>query len=128
MNFDEYQRKAHETAVYGSVTDMIAEDIRSFGSDRIAREYLPLAYCALGLAGEAGEFANKVKKVLRDHEGKLTVEIVDDLLDELGDAQWYLSEAATCLNASLSTVAQHNLAKLQFRNRRDKIHGKGDAR
>ena len=128
VNLNDYQQTAHETAVYGGVIEMIAERIRMDGSDQIAIEFLSLAYCALGLAGEAGEFSNKVKKALHDHEGKLDPEIIEDLLDELGDAQWYLAEAASRLNALLSTVAEMNLAKLQARRTHGRISGSGDQR
>ena len=128
MQLDDYQLTAHETAVYGGVTEMIAERIRIDGADEIATAFLPLAYCALGLSGEAGEFSNKVKKVLRDHEGRLTEEMREDLLDELGDALWYIAEAAGRLDASLDVVASMNLAKLAYRRGQGKIHGSGDGR
>lgn len=128
MNLDDYQQTAHETAIYGGVTEMIAERIRMDGSDQIATEFLPLAYCALGLSGEAGEFSNKIKKVLRDREGKLDPEIIEDLIDELGDVLWYAAEAASRLNATLSVVAEQNLAKLQARRTHGRISGSGDQR
>jgi NTP pyrophosphatase (non-canonical NTP hydrolase) len=56
-------------------------------------EYSPgprnLGYLALGLAGEAGEFTDKVKKVLRDHDKKLSEDNIPDLVKELGDVLWY---------------------------------------
>ncbi|NIV14495.1 MAG: nucleotide pyrophosphohydrolase [Aliifodinibius sp.] len=66
---------------------------------------------ALGLAGEAGEFANMIKK-LTAHGHEITKE---DLADELGDVLWYLSEAATASGLSLSQIALMNIDKLKKR-------------
>lgn len=82
-------------------------------------------YMALGLAGEAGEVANKVKKITRDgHTPALRVAI----LAELGDVLWYVAGLATVLGADLSEIAQENLAKLGSRSERDVIKGAGDER
>ena len=48
-----------------------------------------LTYPTLGLVGEAGEFANKVKKIDRDDNGSLTLEGRAALISELGDVLWY---------------------------------------
>lgn len=66
---------------------------------------------ALGLAGEAGEFANLVKKMTA--HGHPTS--ADELADELGDVLWYLSEAVTACGLDLETVAQMNVDKLRRR-------------
>ncbi len=67
-----------------------------------------LIVSALGLAGEAGEFANLVKKMTaHGHDFDL-----DALMDELGDVLWYLAEAATASGLSLETIANHNVEKL----------------
>ena len=55
LTFDQYQKQAVSTAIYPG-----------------QGEVLGLVYVALGLAGEAGEIANKVKKVLRDDNGELS--------------------------------------------------------
>ena len=67
-----------------------------------------LMVAALGLAGEAGEFANLVKKMTA--HGHLFDP--DSLKDELGDVLWYLSEAATASGLSLNEIAQENVDKL----------------
>jgi NTP pyrophosphatase (non-canonical NTP hydrolase) len=70
-----------------------------------------LIIAALGLAGEAGEFANLVKKLTaHGHEIPVT-----SLSDELGDILWYVAEAATACGLSLSKVAQNNVDKLRRR-------------
>ena len=61
-------------------------------------------------AGEAGEFANMIKK-LTAHGHDIPVE---DLADELGDVLWYLAEAATASGLSLDHIAQKNIQKPTF--------------
>ena len=85
-------------------------------------------YPALGLAGESGEVANKVKKVLRDEEGKLSEQSRAALIDELGDVLWYLSAMADELGENLETVAVRNLAKRRTRQEKGSLRGSGDKR
>jgi len=108
---DNYQRGANQTAIYPGK-----------GSNQ------GLVYVALGLAGEAGEFANKVKKILRDHESALTEEMHTALCRELGDITWYAAQACTELHVSLSFIMQDNLNRLADRAKRGKIKGEGDDR
>ena len=65
----------------------------------------------LGLAGEAGECADLVKKKFFQ-DGRY---IAEDLLDELGDVLWYIAETAAALNFPLEDVAKHNVEKLKKR-------------
>jgi len=105
-----YQNKAQETAIYPRENNM------------------DLIYTVLGLAGEAGELANKVKKIIRDDKGILSKEIKDALRAELGDVLWYIAGIAESLDISLDEVAFKNLVKLQDRQERGKISGSGDKR
>ena len=82
-----------------------------------------LEYVALGLASEAGEFAGKVKKYIRDGTYD-----EDALISELGDVLWYLSQAATELEVYLSEVARENVDKLTDRLERGVLKGSGDNR
>ena len=91
-------------------------------------EHVGLAYTSLGLAGEAGEIANKVKKVYRDNDGELTRQAQADLMDELGDVLWYVAALATEIGYDLDDVAAHNLEKLAARKSRNAINGTGDKR
>ncbi|MFN6965250.1 MAG: nucleoside triphosphate pyrophosphohydrolase family protein [Pyrinomonadaceae bacterium] len=75
-----------------------------------------LTYAALGLAGEAGETANKVKKILRDAGGVISEERLQQIKDELGDVLWYVAACARELDVTLEDVARHNVEKLAARH------------
>jgi NTP pyrophosphatase (non-canonical NTP hydrolase) len=87
-----------------------------------------LEYVTLGLLGEAGEIANKVKKVIRDSDGMLTDERREALLDEVGDVLWYWAMLVRELGGEPGTVAAANLKKLASRAERGRIQGDGDRR
>ncbi len=106
MNLDDYQNKARETAIYKDA----------------------IVYPALGLNGEAGEVAEKVKKMLRDDYGKLSEDRRMALVKEIGDVMWYLANLCSDLDVSLSYVAEQNLKKLAERKAKNKIQGDGDER
>lgn len=99
MNFEDYQSEARTTALY---------------PNRLKN----LEYPTLGLAGEAGEVANIVKKIQRDHGGIITDEIRAKLKDELGDVLWYISACADELGISLEEIAAFNVDKLAKRHNR----------
>ena len=107
MNFDEYQREARKTAFYPNL-----------GNN--------LWYPALGLAGESGEVAEKVKKFYRD--GGSTSVTREALAKELGDVLWYVANLATELELCLGLVAQANLTKLKSRSESGTLSGSGDNR
>lgn len=109
LTFDEYQSLARTTAIYPN----------------IGENFL---YPTLGLCGETGEVAEKVKKVLRDQHGELSTETKQELKKELGDILWYLSQLAAELDLSFSDIAEANLKKLQSRKERNTLHGSGDNR
>jgi NTP pyrophosphatase (non-canonical NTP hydrolase) len=87
-----------------------------------------LTYPALGLCGEAGECAEKVKKAIRDDGGVLSEERRAALAAELGDVLWYLAQLATEAELDLGEIAEDNLAKLLSRRDRGVLQGSGDAR
>lgn len=84
---------------------------------------MALAYCALGLGGEAGEYSEKVKKLIRD--GKLDKPLA---AKELGDVLWYLTRSANELGLSLQDIAEINVVKLLDRQTRGVLSGSGDER
>lgn len=85
-------------------------------------------YPTLGLTGEAGEVADKVKKVLRDKDGVFSFDDKREIALELGDVMWYAAALAADLGFTLEEIANMNLKKLADRNMRGMIHGKGDHR
>ena len=82
----------------------------------------------LGLVGESGEVAEKVKKLIRDDQGKLSEHARQEILKELGDILWYVNAVAILLNSNLEEVAKNNLGKVLSRKTRGTTHGKGDNR
>lgn len=113
MEMNDYQKHTRTTAVYPGAGEQ--------GTDAVV-------YTSLGLAGEAGEIANKVKKVLRDNGGVLTSEVAADLAKEIGDVMWYLARLADEVGYPLSNIAEGNLAKLMQRKERGVLGGSGDNR
>lgn len=114
LSLEDYQIVSAETAIYPG-----AGEEASIGG---------LSYVTLGLTGEAGEIANKVKKIIRDHRGTITAKARNELAGELGDVLWYVAQVATQLGVSLNQVAELNLVKLQDRKQRNVIQGSGDHR
>jgi len=82
-------------------------------------------YYALGLVGETGEIAEKIKKAYRDNNGKMDKDLMKK---ELGDVLWYLTMLSEKMGFSLDDVAQTNIKKLEDRMNRGQIHGSGDKR
>jgi NTP pyrophosphatase (non-canonical NTP hydrolase) len=103
MDFKEYQKKAVAFAIYPEAYKVI--------------------YPTLGLCGEAGEVAEKVKKQVRDGNFNR-----HEVAKELGDVLWYLANLANDIGYSLSEVAAMNVDKLQSRKDRGVISGSGDNR
>ncbi|NDJ75065.1 MAG: nucleoside triphosphate pyrophosphohydrolase family protein [Chloroflexi bacterium] len=109
LTFSEYQQRTADTAKYPDV-----------GRNPV--------YPTLGLAGEAGEVCEKVKKVLRDQDGQFDPDAVAAIKKELGDVLWYVARLAAELDLPLDEIAADNLAKLASRQARGKLHGSGDER
>ena len=109
MEFNEYQSAARRTAKYPNI-----------GSN--------ICYPTLGLAGETGEVAEKIKKIIRDNGGVVDDERREALKKELGDVLWYIASLCSELGLSMDDVAAHNIHKLSDRWNRNAIHGSGDNR
>lgn len=109
MTFEEYQNESQKTARYPVVG-------------------APFVYPTLGLVGEAGEVAEKVKKIMRDNGGIVDDVRKEEIIKEMGDVLWYLAQLATTLGISLEYIAKNNIEKLRSRLERDVVHGDGDNR
>jgi len=121
LTADQYQGLASGTAIYGDACGVVSGGSPGEGAVR-------LAYVALGLAGESGEVANKVKKIIRDRDGVVCAEDVYSLAKELGDVSWYLAMVCSELGLSLGDVFAGNLRKLGARERSGSLGGDGDDR
>lgn len=114
MNFNDYQRKAITTDTFGGKMD----DLSDFG-------FLEKAF---GLVGEAGEVAEKLKRIFREQSGQMSPGDKDAIIKEFGDVLWYISALSHYLDISLDEVAHQNLEKVLSRKTRGKTYGKGDDR
>jgi len=85
-------------------------------------------YLTLGLCGESGEVAEKIKKIMRDHDGDFSQDATDEIIKELGDVLWYIQQLSWELGYTLEDVAAVNMIKLSSRADRGKLHGNGDNR
>jgi len=109
MDFNQYQKNAFITARY---------------PDKGKNIFYPV----LGLCGESGEVAEKVKKVIRDNNGQVSENTKLELAKELGDVLWYIAALATELELDMNEIAEKNIEKLFSRKDRGKIKGSGDNR
>jgi len=107
-DLDMYQKVAKTTAIYPREQAII--------------------YPTLGLTGEAGEVANKVKKIIRDGSNSKDEKLVSEIKSEIGDCLWYIAVLASDFDIKLSDIASTNLEKLANRKKNGTIHGSGDNR
>ncbi len=110
MTFNEYQRQALTTVI--STGDMFKDSL----------------HWVLGINGEAGEVAEKVKKIIRDKNGIMAETDKAELGKELGDVLWYLAVFAHELGIPFEKIASQNLDKLSSRKARGVLSGDGDNR
>lgn len=114
MDLDEYQAKTRNTASYPEAFSGSPDAIN---------------YTVVGLVGEAGEIANKWKKILRGDTSLFkSFEIEENIEDEIGDVLWYAARLAEELGTTLDVIATRNLAKLELRLKDGTIKGNGDNR
>jgi len=107
-DLDMYQKVALTTAIYPREQAII--------------------YPTLGLTGEAGEVANKVKKIIRDGSDSKDEKLVSEIKAEIGDCLWYIAVLADDFDIKLSDIASTNIEKLANRKKNNTIHGSGDTR
>jgi len=115
MKFNEYQEQALTFSILAK-----EKQLNASSPSYVAK--------VLGLVGEAGEVAEKYKKIIRDKEGIISEEDRKELLKELGDVLWYVAVISSYLEMPLEEVAQGNIDKLSSRKRRGTQSGSGDNR
>jgi NTP pyrophosphatase (non-canonical NTP hydrolase) len=120
MEFNDYQLGALETAQYPEVEVPKYEDGTIYSANYV--------YPALGLVGEAGEVAEKIKKLIRDQGGHYNDNDVQGIKKELGDVLWYVAVLAHEFDIKLDDIATTNYNKLKSRKERNVIKGSGDDR
>ena len=108
MDFTKYQQTAVETAIYPDTHRIL--------------------YPALGMAGEAGEVANKVKKIIRDGPENMPDDWKDQLASEIGDVLWYCAALSNDIGIPLALIAAQNRDKLLARKQKGTLQGSGDTR
>lgn len=113
MKFDDYQKQTEEFDFFEATCNLKSPGFMEK---------------VLGLAGEAGETADKVKKIIRDKEGVASDDDKTAIIKELGDTLWYIAGISRYLGVPLSEVAKGNISKLADRKSRNKLHGEGDER
>jgi len=113
MDFSEYQRRTADT------------DVGTSAQDNLKPGWM---YYVLGIGGEAGEFLEKVKKLFRDHGGVVDEKFRAAVTKEIGDILWYMARLCYFIGIDFNNVALTNLAKLESRMERGKLHGDGDDR
>lgn len=124
----DYQTQAITTAIYKEKIRVIVRDAIGNNKEDELVGLLSFAYTVLGLVGEAGEIANKAKKVIRDGAGKITGEFKEDMDGEIGDVEWYQANLSQELGLDLDSIRERNLEKLFGRKERGTLSGSGDKR
>lgn len=114
MYLNEYQQQAMTTDFFNGEMQVVTDP----------------AFMAklLGLVGEAGEVAEKFKKIIRDKNSIISDEDKKEIIKELGDVLWYIATLAHYMGTPLEDIASMNLAKLASRKERGVSHGNGDNR
>lgn len=110
MTLNDYQKEALVTALFSG------------------NELKDLSHWVLGVTGEAGEIAEKVKKIIRDKDGHLDEDAKTELAKEIGDVLWYLAVLSEYLGVKFDDIATGNIAKLRSRQARGVLQGNGDNR
>lgn len=132
MDMNEYQGLAQQTAIYRNGIRTWLEYLQDFCKpDQVMRaieDRLALCYAALAHAGEAGEIAQRVSKMMRDVDFDLSCSTQNHLTPEIGDSLWTLSAVATEAGVEMDDAAGMNVEKLADRKARNVLGGSGDNR
>ena len=111
MDFNEYQEETKKSANYPN-----------YGIED--KDIIP--YLAIGLTGESGEIANKIKKIMRGDYNIVDARMA--IANEIGDVLWYCSELAYQFGFELEEIAYLNIQKMKWREANNSVMGEGDNR
>ena len=124
MTLPRYREMTENAAIYRqSVQEILADP-----NPETLPKILKVLYATTGLAGEAGEVCNKVKKILRDNKGVIDEEVKHRVLGELGGVAWYLDALSYEFGLTLEEVLAYNYDQIVSRKERGKLQGDGDDR
>lgn len=115
--FDAFETGKETPEFTKMYSDWVEGKIMTAGPDRLVEN-------TLGLVGEAGEVAEKIKKLIRD-SNRFTDE---DILKEVGDVVFYATALANIYGKGLQEVMELNIKKLDDRQKRGTLKGSGDDR
>lgn len=130
LTFDQYQRETDTTAIYKAKIEafIVSLGIRDPEKELQLQNLLEFCYVVMGLVGEAGEIANKAKKIIRDRGSVVPEEVKDDMCKEGIDVNWYNNQLFNLFGRRFEDFCQQNLDKLADRRARNVIGGSGDNR
>lgn len=130
LTFEQYEKTVIETGIYHASIQKYVDslNIPNEADRQRLHKLLSTLYCTLGLLGEAGEIAEKIKKIIRDKNCEIDINDQSLLIKEQGDVLWYVGASARELNSSIEYVADQNIEKLQSRKQRGVLNGSGDNR
>ena len=123
----EFGTQTNENHKYKKISDLDMYQKVALTTAIYPREQA-IIYPTLGLTGEAGEVANKVKKIIRDGSNSKDEKLVSEIKSEIGDCLWYIAVLANDFDIKLSDIASANIEKLALRKSKGTIHGSGDNR
>lgn len=130
MKTEDYDVMVKNTAVYRDATAEFLAACEDEGLDGQIKiwKLLNVQYATMGLAGEAGEVANKIKKIIRDRGGEIDDEVRELVLGEMGGVMWYLNALAREFDFTLDEVMEYNYHQITDRQERGVLSGDGDNR
>ncbi len=120
----EYAEMVSGAAIYREAVEKTLTNL----SPEQLEQLLKIFYATTGLAGEAGEVANKVKKILRDNKGVVDDAVRERVLGELGGVAWYLNATAEEFGLRIEDVLNYNYEQITGRQARGTLQGDGDNR
>lgn len=128
-----YKQIKHDSKDVEVIDHTVIRTIEDYANAAVDTAIYPteysIIYPALGLAGEAGETLDKIKKIIRDNNADFSDEQKrNEIAKELGDVMWYVACLSKDLGVSLTDICQANIEKLQSRKVRNVLHGSGDNR